>query len=51
MFSRSLKVAVLYRARKQAAPEHGSRNCCKYGAAAIFILSSLFTLYAAWMRR
>jgi hypothetical protein len=28
VFSRSLTVAVLYRARKQAVPEHQSRKCC-----------------------
>jgi hypothetical protein len=30
VFSRSLTVAVLYRACKRAAPEYQCRKCCKY---------------------
>jgi hypothetical protein len=36
LFSRSLTVAVLYRARKQAVPEHQSRKCCNNAVAKMY---------------
>ena len=41
VFSRSLTVAVLYRARKQAAPEYQCRKCCKIFGNAEVTLSGI----------